>query len=232
MLEGSFRLVESDFLLGAPVYVFFEYSNTGPQTISFAIGNGSDDGFQFFGPSEGVEQLDPYFELGGLAEVIMLEPRMKGSIAVLLNRYIRFIQPGKYQIRCQVDLEVGDELLNPEARVEVRDTVCLNLYQDPEQLNKIIAEFDRDITEGDLSTQSTQIGILSELRLENAIPILSHGLRSESDVVVELAIIGLGNLGGQEALEALKDFIASSTSPSLQQKARQEMEKISPASPG
>src|SRR5882762_9619415 len=145
MLEGSFRLVESDFLLRAPVYVFFEYSNTGPQTISFAIGNGREDGFRFFGPSGGIEQLNPYFELGGLAEVIMLEPGMKGSRAVLLNRYIRFIQPGKYQIRCEFDVDVGDQLLNREGRVEVRGTVYLNVYQDPEQLIKIIAEFHRDI---------------------------------------------------------------------------------------
>lgn len=226
-MEARFSLRESNVLLGAPVYVSFEYSNPGPQTISFSIGNGRDDGFRFSCPNEGVEELNPYFEFGGLAGVIVLEPGMKDSQPVLLNRYLRFTGPGEYQIKCEFDPELEDEFLNAKGTVAIRDTVFLRLHEDPEQLKQLIAEFDRDIRDGDPSTQSRQSAILSELRLADTVPVFIHGLKSGNDAAVESAILGLGNLGGRQALDALQDFVASSASPSLSEKAKQEMERIS-----
>jgi hypothetical protein len=228
MLKGNFRLLENDFVLGAPIYVHFEYSNNGSQTIAFVIGNGKDDGFRFVASSSGVRQLNPYYELGGLAKVITLGPGMKGSMAILLNRYIQFIEPGKYQIRCEFDAEIKDELLTGHiAREEIRDTFYLNVYEDRERLNMVIAEIERDIREGDISAQLRGMEALSELRIEIAILILTHTLGSRNEALVEMAIAGLGNLGGKEAAEALRGFIASSTSVSLQKKALQELQKIS-----
>lgn len=231
MLEGKFRLLENDFALGAPINALFEYSNTGPQTISFAIGNGRDDGFRFVAPSAGVKELNPYYEFGGLAEIITLEPGMKGSKEILLNRYIQFIEPGEFQIGCEFDAEVTDELLTQQiAREEIRDTIHLNVYEDRGRLDNVIAAIERDVREGDRPARLRAMETLSELRVEAAVHILAHGLSSEDEALAEIAIAGLGNLGSAEAAEALRSFIASSTSASLRQKALQELQKISPDS--
>src|SRR5262249_53660117 len=153
-------------------------------------------------------------------------PGMKGSKAILLNRYMQFIRPGKYQIKCKFDPEISDELLNDTVREEIRDTIYVNVYEDQEQLNKIIAAIERDIREGDLEAQLRGMVVLSELRVVQAVSMLAHGLSSNNDALVEIAIAGLGNLGNQAAVEMLQDFIASATSLSLQQKARQALQKI------
>ena len=176
MLEGKFRLLENDFALGAPINALFEYSNTGPQTISFAIGNGRDDGFRFVAPSAGVKELNPYYEFGGLAEIITLEPGMKGSKEILLNRYIQFIEPGEFQIGCEFDAEVTDELLTQQiAREEIRDTIHLNVYEDRGRLDNVIAAIERDVREGDRPARLRAMETLSELRVEAAVHILAHG---------------------------------------------------------
>ena len=226
MIKGGFRVLKNDFILGAPFHVHFEYSNISDRVISFAIGNSKADGYRFVSPSKGLKILNPYFEFGGFTEVVRLEPGENGSKDILLNRYIQFIELGKYQIRCEFDIEIGDELLHPITRAEFRDTIYLHVYEDRAQLSKLITALEQDLRKGKPLAQLRAIEVLSELRIERVLPILSYGLKSKDTAVVEMAIAGLGNLGGKDSVEILTEFMVASRSQSLQQKARQQLQNV------
>lgn len=66
-------------------------------------------------------------ELGGLAEVAPVQPGSHDAREILLDRYLKFSLPGDYEIRCEFDARLTDELLTPVGISEFRGTIKLKL---------------------------------------------------------------------------------------------------------
>jgi hypothetical protein len=221
MLKGSFQLRTDDQVWGTPTYSAFVYQNSDAVSVHFSIGNGRDDGYRFHSRPP-ARELNPYYEMGGLAPVVELSPGQSGQDEILLNRYLQFLTPGAYVVLCELDLEVLYEDSHTRNRPEFRTELTLNLRDDPGTRQKKLKELEASIMQTGES-QLPSADALAELRSAEALPILARGLHATSLAVVEKMIIGLGNTGGEPAMKALRDFVKTNPSPLLLRLAKQEL---------
>jgi hypothetical protein len=224
MLSGEFRLVTLEPLLGTPTYVTFVCHNSGPDPVSFSIGNGREDGFRFRSEPP-AHELDPYYEFGGLAPIVNLQPLQSKVAEILLDQYLQFLQPGAYVVHCELDLEVLHPDTQTRSRNQFRSDLQFRLRDDARLRHKELAALETDLLHTGQRTMRSAVA-LSELRNPQVLPILERNLRSSDTAVVEKMLNGLGNIGGDRAKRILDDFINSPAPPLLVRIAKQELARI------
>jgi hypothetical protein len=127
IVEGHFRVLTKKPVLEAPIVIAFEYRNTNDHPVKFALGNSRQDGFRFITAAPGVISLNPYYEMGGLEQVIRLGPGETGHHDIVLDRYLQFTAPGEFVIDAEFDVLVRDEQFVIRAREQIRDRFKLSI---------------------------------------------------------------------------------------------------------
>jgi hypothetical protein len=224
MLIGEFRVQTAEQVWGTPTYAAFVYRNPNSVPVHFSIGNGREDSFRFRSEPP-ARELDPYYEFGGIAPIIEVAPSQTGQSEILLNRYLQFLHPGDYVIRCELDLELFYEDNHDRSRPQFRTDLRLTLRDDPDAKHKTLAELEAALMQTG-EHQLRAADALSELRSAEVLPILARGLHATSPAVVEKMLIGLGNTGGESAMKLLRDFIKSPPSPLLLRVAKRELARL------
>lgn len=225
MFEAVFTILLSEQILGTPIYVEFSYHNQSNVPVWFSIGNGSADSYRFRA-DHGVEQLDPYYEFGGLAEITEVPPGRRGSKEILLNRYLHFLKPGPYTITSEIDLEITDAATNKGRLYRIRSQLPLNLIDNESRRREILASLTTDLTSQDSARQLRAIDALAELRSEEILTALELGLKSGTGAVVERAVVGLGNVGTSQARTILISFSESTAADPFRRLVQQELDRL------
>ncbi len=226
MFAAKFRIIRTEQIMGTPIYVNFDYSNQGPHALSFSVGNGRADSYRF-DTTPPAKVNNPYYEFGGLVAITSLGSYEKGVDAILLNKYLQFVVPGHYVVNCELDLDVTDTTDAMTKSHMVRNRLEIDIKSDPVRQREIFTALESRMMNEDVEKQTKASYALSELRENNAIPIMTRGLKSRNDVVVEHMIVGLGRIHDKEAADALAVFMKSTTSLRLKDLARQQLENFS-----
>ena len=209
MLEAEFKIECPEAVLDTPIYLTLTCRNGGPRLVSFCIGNGRADSYRFHAEPE-ARQHNPYFELGGLMAITKLAPRQQRETTILLNRYLQFLSSGRYIVHAELDLEITDEETHALRLHPVRSVLDLALTEDDERRRDVWAALEADLTGGDGTRQMRAADALAELRSPELLPVLARGLENPNSAVVEKMIIGLANVGGNEAQNLLRKYRDSS----------------------
>ncbi len=225
MLKAEFKIDEPDQVLETPIYVRFVYTNRGRHPLSFSIGNGREDSYRFQAEPE-AKELDPYYEFGGMAEVTEVPPREGGSKEILLNGYFQFLGPDSYVVKGELDLEVTEVGTDRVRPCKVRCEMVLNIREDERRRLEIVASLQQDLMGTDGAKQMRAANALAELRSPKALHVLQAGLDSSSPAVLEKMVIGLGNLGTEDAKKLLVEFMDRCPTPELNILAQQELSRF------
>jgi hypothetical protein len=209
MLKAGFRIDQSEQVMDTPIYMSFVCRNDGPRQVSFCIGNGRDNSYRFQAEPE-AKLHNPYFEMGGLMAITRVAPQQEITRTILLNRYLQFLSPGRYIVHGELDLETTDEDTRARRLVPVRSVCDLTVVKDDERRRDAWAALEADLMGRDGARQMRAADALAELRSPQLLPVLQRGLESPNSAVIEKMIIGLANVGGNEALDLLRKYRASS----------------------
>lgn len=220
----SFTSDES-FVLGGPIWAELQYKNENDRhAMEYSIGHGRSDGFRFF--VEGAERhkvdvLDPYDELGGLSEIKTLGPQEATAEKVLLNRYFKFTKPGRYKVRCELDLDASYDD-GTDKNIPIRSEIEFDLIADPDALDEIYEKFAERLRTGDLSDQITVLTTVGELADPRGFPLLAAAINADNSAIAELSVIGLAKLKDKASMDLLSDSLQrDNISESLKARIRQ-----------
>src|SRR5206468_1656899 len=138
------------------------------------------DGYRFR-TEPPAESLDPYYEGGGITEVIAVPMGAGGKLAVLLNRYVHIARPGPYTLHCELDLKVTDTVTKDEQPCRIRTSLALQVRRDELRRREVLDALRADVLGPDPGERLRAADELSELRSAAAVPVLARALEVSSD---------------------------------------------------
>ncbi|OEU63874.1 MAG: hypothetical protein BBJ57_04165 [Desulfobacterales bacterium PC51MH44] len=226
MLQGHFKLSDSYIVVGAPIFILFEYRNTSQEAVLFSIGHGLSDGFRCTSEDAGFSIVRRGSDLGGLAPEIHLLSGQSGSQTILLNTYLQPHQAGSYIVDCKVDFDVSGEKSGSTQHVHFADSIKLDVHDDPAYASKVMAELRKDIRGANPAQGREAVSIVATLGTSEAQTVLIEALTAKELTVVEAAIDCVAQLESSEAELALAKFIETTTVRSLKKRAKEVLGRM------
>ena len=103
--------------------------------------------------------------------------------------------------------------------------MAVNFYEDERRRLEIITFLQQDLMGADGAKQIRAANALAELRSPKALDVLREGLDSPNTAVLEKMVIGLGNMGTEDAKKLLVEFMDKCPNRELNMLAKQEISR-------
>ena len=108
----SLNTEKKEFQLEDRVVLYFDIENHTSNVISFEIGYGRDNSFVFATtkcPIGSGQQLDPYYEFGGLVPINQVKSKEKYRRAVMPDKYLDLSKLGHYELKCTLTFDITNK---------------------------------------------------------------------------------------------------------------------------
>ena len=202
----TYSFASRKFTLHEPVVLQLKIMNATSQPIQLSLGKNYNENFivSFIGPSGATVQPRQIREPGfGATGQVRIEPGETFKKNLLLNQWIEFDSPGKYEIEVRLAKAIENTQADPSVRMgSFHDTIEI-AAEDSVRLNEVCAALASQVEMASSYQEAADAAqALSSVKDPIAIPYLERALFSKQ-LVEPIVIDSLERVGSDKAVQVL-----------------------------